>query len=196
MPYHRHNPYMHHVPRVGAYLPGVAGYLPRVGQDCYTSPMVAPAVAAAQGLGAAPAWSAVGDALSQAQIDIARQAILSSAEVPTPRTRAALFLPLSQDNVAVGAFSFQAIPTVDFQLEEVTIGANAGDVEISQISVGIKNTFAGSGFIPGPQFAPNSLASRACRGLVRAGTPISVTGNALVLTNLRMVFSGHGLVDG
>ena len=181
----RHNPYMHHVPRVGAYLPRVGSYLPRVGAAVELANLP-------QNIGAMHAWQ---QGYLEAQTAVAKQAALATSEISTERRRQALFLPAALDNVPAGAFTVTVIPACDFQAEEFTIGANAGDVEINQITLGMKPLFAGSGPIPGSQFAPNSLASRACVGLVRAGTPLVITANALVATTFRGSFSGSALVE-
>lgn len=181
-----------YVPRVGAYLPRVHGYLPRVGADCAQVAMVAPGV-----LQAIPGnYSVVQQGIQDAQVRMAADAYASASEIPTPKTRGALFLPASLASVNVGEFSFNVIPACDFEAHEFTIGTNAQNFEISELTIGMKPIFAGAGVIPGPQFAPNSLASRACRGLVRAGTPIRIAGNCLVASDFRGVFSGLGLIEG
>lgn len=186
----------YYVPRVGAYIPRVHGYLPRVGADCPPGAMmVAPPMSYAA-MPAAPSYAAVQAGVYDAQTRLAADAYLNVSEVPTGKSRGAVFLPASQDNVAQGAFSLVVIPNCDFQAEEFTIAANAQNFEITELKIGMKPIFAGAGVIAGPQFAPNSLASRACRGLVRSGTPIVVGGNCLVASNFRGGFSGIGLIEG
>ena len=86
------------------------------------------------------------------------------------------------------------IPACDFQAEEFTVAANAGNFEITDLRIGMRPLFASTGPIPASQFAPNSLASRGCAGLVKAGTPIQIVVNCLVPSDFRGTFSGSALV--
>lgn len=171
----------------GAYLPRISGgYLPRVGAisamhnlSQYTDPT-----------GAQP--NALGAYL--AQVDAAKNLAFSTTQIDTPPMREALFLPATLKNAPVGASTITVVPACDFQAEELTVAANAGNFNITGVRIGMRPLFAADGPIPASQFAPNSLASRACAGLVRAGTPIQINIDCLVASDFYATFSGSALV--
>jgi hypothetical protein len=145
------------------------------------------------------AWTAPqapADALGAylASVDAQKHLAYSTTQIDTPPMREALFLPATLNSVAVGAATITVVPACDFQAEEFTVAANAGNFEITGIRIGMRPLFAADGPIPASQFAPNSLASRACAGLVKAGTPIQVAINCLVASDFRGSFSGAALV--
>lgn len=180
--YHRH-------PRVaGNYLPRVGmGYLPRVG----AVGSVANLMHWSDPTASHPAF-AEGEYLAAAQLN--KDAILRQSVISTPPERQALFLPAYKDGVTVGASTITVIPAADFQAEEFCVAANAGNFEITDLRIGMRPLFAASGPIAAAQFAPNSLASRACAGLIKAGTPIQISVNCLVASDFRGSFSGSALV--
>jgi len=175
-------------PRVGyGYLPRVgAGYLPRVG--------AVGSVANLMHWSDPTAHADYTAGMQQAAEVLNRDAILRQSVITTPPERQNLFLPAYKDGVAVGADTITVIPACDFQAEEFTVAVNSANFEITDLRIGMRPLFASSGPIPASQFAPNSLASRACAGLVRAGTPIQISINCLIASDFRASFSGAALV--
>lgn len=170
--------YGRHLPKVG-YM-----HLPRVG--------AAGAVADLMSYTGGVSPASLGAYQAAAQLD--REAVLRSSVIETPPDRQALWLPAYLDNAVLGSNTITVIPACDFQAEEFTVSANAGNFEITDLRIGMRPLFAAAGPIPAAQFAPNSLASRACAGLVKAGTPIQLIVNCLVPSAFRGTFSGSALV--